>query len=654
MGIFSSKTVTTVSASASVNPLSAIESKTSGTIQYAITSSMLNIGYNEYRNLDYKQGSTREVNKAYRVGLQTNSRVAFRAIEGKEVNNPLDDFDDPNTVRNYVGDIDNNLDFMPMLLVKSDDYPEGVIKARDGSKAKQDALKIAKAMNLDLKQVSESILGTPTVPAMGTPEWSKYAKSYRVTGGSSSEASYRGQLVKDTADKKKGMKDVTDVSIGYYGTFSDKTTVAPEALYYTLLACLEHTSIYDSSNPGVPPAQGQPPNPNVTVGTARRFGIQGKLFSSVYYTNGYIHREVTGTVKGNTRSKLGYSKVAVHLDSEEPIVLHKGISLHNDFSASKPPYFDKQGWNTGITGKVNTIPNTYVTIQVQVSPTTYRELVLVDFYQETTIEGNGQVRRSNSGNQSENEKEMTWKEAYIAESFIPLTRSSMMKVSMLRRANLLIECKSYFIQAVNVQKTKKKWYQTGLFKVIVTVIAVVVFVYTGGLAGGILNAVMTIGMGLAINYALNAVIKILVDLGIISNAFAIALVAVVAVYGMAYGMGLKMDFSLSTVTLGTVEATGKVYAAQLVQEQDKFRKDVAELKEENKRLTAATEQLDKDNATDHIGRLTANLQSMLDAVDVPLNETRNQFLGRTTNSNPQVMKLSYDALKTELYIQQKG
>ena len=666
MGIFSSKTVTTVSASASVNPLLPVESKKSGSIQYAITTSALKIGYTEYKKLDTKQGNTREIHKAYSAGIQTKSCPKFVTLEGDELTNPLDDYDSQKTTRDYAG-AEEALDFMPMLLVKSDEYKEGIIKASDGSPKKKVALRMAKAMNVDLKSVTESIVGTAKIPQIGSQDWNQYAKAHRAEGGTESEATYRRNLVEGSKDKAKAQKDMTDVSIGYYGTFNKKATVMPEAMYYTLLSCLSHTTQYTpKKTAGTPgsPAVGNPGDPNYVPpvagtpdtdpGTARRFGIDGELFSAVYSLNGYIHREVPGVIPRNKHAKIGYSTATVHLDKEEPIQIHEGRAIYNDYGAGNSPYFDKTGWEGNTTSK-NDIPNFYVSIKVQTSSTHYHELVLVDFYQETTIEGKGKVRRSNSGNQAKNEKEMTWEEAYIAESFIPLTKSSMMKVKMLRRANLLIECKCHFIQMVNIKKTKKKWYQSGIFKVIMLVIAVVVFIYTG-VTYGFQLAVTNMAIGLAVSYGISKLIEVLVDLGIISQAWAIALVAVVAIYGMVYasGLNIKMDFTMADVVMKTVEATGQVYAQELVKEMEEYQQKADKLQKEKEKLEEEAEGLDELHTSNGIGSLMADLQRMIDAVTGPLDETRDQFLARTLSKKVVTERLTYRALKAELEISKKG
>jgi hypothetical protein len=639
----SRKTITHVSASASVNPLTDFGAKKSGRLQYSIITSAAKIGYTEYRALDYKKGATREINKSYATGKRLNSTVKFSVMDGSTVTNPLDDYNSAATTRNYTTKEDT-LDFMPLLIVKSDDYPDGILKAGNGSVTKKNAIILAKAMNVDLEDISKAMLGNSPVPQMGTPEWSKYAKAYRNSGGTGSEAAYRSDLVKKTAEKADAQDDITDISIGYFGSFHPDATVMPEALFYTLLACLKKTSVGNASQAG------SGGTPTTSLGTARRFSIAGKLFSSVYSLNGYIHREVKGKVPGNEHGKVGHSTVTVHLDSEEPLSVSSGHSFHNDFGGNNSPYFNKQTWNNSpLGGASNAIPNMYVSIKVQTGGDKYEELVLVDFFQETTIDGKGKLRRSNSGNQSKNEKEMTWKEAYIAESFIPLTRSSMMKVSMLRRANLLIESKSHFIQAVNIQKTKVKWWQTGIFKAVVFVVMIVIAVISGGtLVGALIN----IAIGMAVSFALNALIKVLVDLGIISNAFAIALVAVVAVYAIAYGAGIQMDFTLSTTVLKTVEATGQVYAQELVVEQKEYQQKMAKIKEEQEELDKKDKDIsDTLHTSSGIAALQRDIQRMLDEVTGPMREPREAFLARTLSKKVVTEKLTYTALRSELSLE---
>ncbi len=58
--------------------------------------------------------------------------------------------------------------------------------------------------------------------------------------------------------------------------------------------------------------------------------------------------------------------------------------------------------------------------------------------------------------------------------------------------------------------------------------------------------------------------------------------------------------------------------------------------------------------TNHIGRLAADLQRMLDAVTGPMMEDRDQFLARTTSKKVVTEELTYAALENRLKIELKG
>ena len=238
------RTVTTISASASVNPLMKLTHKKSGVLQFALMSSALDIWYGEYRKLDYNSGASAEINKAFRVGQSANSTVHFvdqRGALPPPMEDPAVDYDTSGySVDVVLEGAKEDLGFMPMVMIKSDDYKEGVIKAPKGNADREKAERVSRAMNLDLAEISEALIGIPKVPAVGTPEWSKYRKQQRNSDDAGmSEAGYHKKAKDAAKEKKKAMEDITDMAIGYFGKFSVKNTVMPEAMYYTILECLE-------------------------------------------------------------------------------------------------------------------------------------------------------------------------------------------------------------------------------------------------------------------------------------------------------------------------------------------------------------------------------------------------------------------------------
>jgi hypothetical protein len=270
---------------------------------------------------------------------------------------------------------------------------------------------------------------------------------------------------------------------------------------------------------------------------------------------------------------------------------------------------------------------------------------MVDLYQETTIEGNGKTRKSNSGNQSRNEKEMTWTEAYIAESFIPLTKESMLKVKLLRRQNLLVECKSHFVQVVNVKTIKLKWYQTGIFKAIVWIGVLVGSLLSGGTLTG---ALVSMAIGMAVTYAVNIVIKVLVKIGILSGKFAMLILSGLAV-AASYFAGIPLDLTDISTVLQLVEATGKVYVEQTIQATKDYQQKADKLQEEQKKLDESLDEYDSMHLSSSIGQLSADLQRMVDAVTGPIIETRDEFLDRTLSTVAVTQELSGAALIADLY-----
>jgi hypothetical protein len=635
-------TKTIVSASASVNPLVPLNVKKSGILQFAITSSALKLNYTEYKKMDQKLGATHEIEKAHRVGKQLNAAVRYRAVSTSGtyyMRSPLTDYEAITDAIESEDGISSDIEFMPMLLVKSDDYPDGILNEPDTNQDKKDAVRLAKAMNTDLKDLTKALVEIPKIPPVGSTEWAKYSKQNRQSGEGKSDTTYRRELVENTKERKKQQDDITDISIGYYGTFNPEATVMPEALYYTFLTCLEHTSYnevktYDySAN-------------ETEIGKSRVFAIHGHLYGSLYTLNGYIHREVTGVVKGNSKKHLGFAKVSVHLNDEDPLDIAKGIVLHSDYSEDNLPYYDKGTWYDANDTNSSSIPDMYVSIKVQITPTTYRELILVDLYQETVIEGKGRTRISNSGNQSRNEKNLTWKEAYIAESFIPLTKESMLKVRLIRRQNLLIECKSHFTQVMNIQTVKLKWYQTGIFRAIVAITSIFITIISGGsLAGALVN----LAIGMAVSFAVTAVVKVLVSIGILKGRWVIAILATVAA-GVSYYAGVPIDLTDITTVIQLTEATGKVYTELAIQATKEYQQKVGKLREEQKALEETSNAYESMHLSSSIGQLSADLQRMLDAVTSPIMETRDEFLDRTLSTVAVTQELSGTALVANLYI----
>ncbi len=629
---------TIVSASCMCKPLATPDSKSSGLLRFMIENSATEIGYTEYRERDRTSGFTKEIRRTYQEGLANrDNRVSFSHIVGLSISDPMADYNDP--LNNVVHDSEYGgiLDFMPMLEVKSDENPRGLTRKFEKNEDRVSSERIAKAMGLTLEGLETTFTGNSPIPQVGTTGWSNIGKQYRQAGGSpEGEQTYRNQLVRDRNEKMKNDKNITDVTVGQFGRFDAKNSISPTAVLKTYLSCLERTSSALETSVGATSGT------TTSAGSFRRFGISGKLFSAVYSLNGYILREVPGLIPSNKEGRRGYGNINVVLERDRSLVVNKGTTLHNDFSDTNVPFFNKTDWSIGL-------PDMYVEVQVQISAEMYLELVMVDLYQETTIEGNGEVRRSNSANQDDNQKEMTWEEAYIAESFIPLTMSSMLEVRLFDRGGLLVETKSYFIQVVNVQK--EKWYQTTLFKAVIRVIGAIISYWLGPVGMTFAQFVIQMLVQVAIQYAIGFIIQVLVKLGIISAEVAIWLELAISVIGSYYGVsGFNLDLTNPVTVLNLVEATGKTYAAKTVRETTQFKKDMAELKEKEEELEKEAKGTKDMHLPSQIGFLMNQLQQQIDAIDVPLREDHKLFLARTTDRQPKTQPITYESLKAQLYI----
>jgi hypothetical protein len=339
-----------------------------------------------------------------------------------------------------------------------------------------------------------------------------------------------------------------------------------------------------------------------------------------------------GKIEGNTTGRAGYSKVDVLLEEDTPLQLSLGNIISSDYHGEATPYFDRTYFDP-ITGELDGIKfermkKVYVSIKVQDTPHSYKELILVDLFQETVIEGKNKTRIGNSGPQTsaESQNGMTWVEAYIAESFIPLTKTAMLKVKLFDRRRLLAETKCHFIQAVNITKTK--WYQTSIFKIILIIIAVVITVYTAGAGASVGAILLDLAVNAAIAFGINYVIDLLVEKGIISAEVGLVLKIVVSIYISGNG-SFNVDLSLLDSAALIVEATGTYYQQQLLLENKEYKDKMRKLKEESKKY----EDTPSEYSSGLSVGLSMELQQLRDDASYRY-ESVEAFFARVLNTDP--------------------
>lgn len=138
---------------------------------------------------------------------------------------------------------------------------------------------------------------------------------------------------------------------------------------------------------------------------------------------------------------------------------------------------------------------------------------------------------------------------------IPLHTNIYRSMSLVRGTQLSTAC-SYLVMN-SYKKVKKKWYQTGAFKIVVVVVAVVISVFTAGAGGaGILGAYGAVGASLGF-VGLAAVI-----VGAVANAIAgMILVSIItkvsaALFGDKLGFIIAAIASMVAMNVGTAMSTG--------------------------------------------------------------------------------------------------
>jgi len=141
---------------------------------------------------------------------------------------------------------------------------------------------------------------------------------------------------------------------------------------------------------------------------------------------------------------------------------------------------------------------------------------------------------------------------------IPLQRDIYSAISLVDATQMSTAC--MFIVFNCYQVVKQKWYQTGLFKVVVIIVIIVIAVFTGGAAAGLLGTAASVGAAVG----LTGIAAIIV--GTIANALAamllIKLIGVVAVkaFGEKVGTIIGAIAGIIAVAVGSSVINGGTVA----------------------------------------------------------------------------------------------
>lgn len=201
----------------------------------------------------------------------------------------------------------------------------------------------------------------------------------------------------------------------------------------------------------------------------------------------------------------------------------------------------------------NSISNDDITLNWQETPTTWRKIRIVGLKHRNLIYGGKSV-------------DISAKEALedVEESgfIIPLHEGVYRAMGLKDSTQMATACSFMVFNCYQV--VKKKWYQTGIFKIILVVIVIVISVYTGG--AGAASASGLLGTNAAVGAALGFAGTAGLIVGAIANAIAAMLLmkvitaASTALFGEKWGAIIGAIASVVAIQVGTTLASGQSMA----------------------------------------------------------------------------------------------
>lgn len=238
-------------------------------------------------------------------------------------------------------------------------------------------------------------------------------------------------------------------------------------------------------------------------------------------------------------------------ESNSNIRIVSNSVMHYDFTIGYNNITFTEG--TGSSLKKNTVTIHYsngIVIRFQDTNTTYKEITVTGLKHTNRIyNGKSVVITANEALQDVEES------GFI----IPLHKDIFKRIPLVRRTQLTTSC-AYLMFNVYVTR-KKKWWESGIFQILLIVIVVVVTVYTGGFGGsGVLgsNAVVGASLGFA---GVSALV-----VGAAVNALAAVVLttliqkAAVSIFGKRLGLLLGAVFSLLALTYLSTGSLSSIFS----------------------------------------------------------------------------------------------
>lgn len=270
-------------------------------------------------------------------------------------------------------------------------------------------------------------------------------------------------------------------------------------------------------------------------------------------------------------------------------------------------------------------------LRKQITTNTYKELV-IDGLEHITDVYEGTLYSTTLADLNDDDKKTGF--------FIPLSRNIVKKIPFNLRSQLMMDCLSIVVYAVQISYVK--WYQRGLFKILITVIILVVSFYFGDWSGTFAQGFWAAATAIATDIIINMIIVkgLEIVMGMVGGELAAIIAVAVAVYTVYNPnniFNLKTPNELLKAATLTIEATNNVIAddfRKLLASSDDLMKTIKEKKEE---IQKAYDMLDNKNTIDFFDIRKGGFYFNPD-------ETPSQFFERTIGiKNPGTM--AYDELE---------
>lgn len=216
---------------------------------------------------------------------------------------------------------------------------------------------------------------------------------------------------------------------------------------------------------------------------------------------------------------------------------------------------------------------------------------------------------------------------------IPLEESTLFGLTPVERDEVAYDA---LRMTITTKKTVKlKWYQTGLFKLVVQVVAIVITIVSSGSGAAVSEIILQILYNMVITYAITYSVMLLVDTLGINGALAAALAIAATVYvGVSYPEASMGDKLIEQVAWTTTHASTAIGTA--------IQLEYKEIQQEKQRLGEEAQELEEFREDNGLNNTHYDFFRVF-GKNPPIGNVENveEFYYRTQQTNPAIASLSY-------------